>query len=436
MAIPTLTASKGEVKVKRGGTTTTLKKGDAPFPLQICDEITVDDPTANEYVITGVTRPGEQNPDTIKGTFPLHYKENRGDSAAFEVLREILGGTAYALLYIDPIPLVILETPLVQANYKQAVYLVGFDPKTKTSRFTVLQGEVDTAPVSNPTKVTRVSAGSEATYKGSELKSISPVKGYPQSPANLFLADEINGALLSWSSVTADVSGNPIKVAHYNVYRSKTLCFANTSDNLIGSTRDTMFIDSNRPVELVFYRVAAVTALGDELREGPASNMARRVDVDQKFHALQTQLNTLVEALHSQFEFLDDQITGMLFGGTSELLIRPKPLFLGLLQDIKCGEKVNKNGKASGSGDSQNEDRAKEEARQNAEKAAYDQARDEALKIKCPKECPKRKTTIITKPPTDPVCTKTTSYNSKKGVYTKWICTSECEWELTVECVE
>ena len=186
----------------------------------------------------------------------------------------------------------------------------------------------------------------------------------------------------------------------------------------------------------MFYRVAAVATVGDESREGPASNMARRLDVDQKLWTLQTRLDGLVEALDSQFEFLDDQITGLLFGARSELLTRPKPLFLGLLQDVKCGETVKKTGKAAGTGDSQNEDRAKEEAKKEAEKHAWTQAGNEALKINCPKECPNKKSTITTKPASEPSCTTRRSYNEKKGLYTKYVCTSECEWELTVECVK
>ena len=118
MAIPSLTVSEGTTTVKRGDTTTTVRKGDPPFPLQICDHISGDTETT-EYVVTGATPAGEKTPDTItvKGQAEIHYKENRGDKVAFELIGGFGGFKTYLMLYIDPVSSLILETPLIQADF-------------------------------------------------------------------------------------------------------------------------------------------------------------------------------------------------------------------------------------------------------------------------------------------------------------------------------
>lgn len=304
MVTPKLTVAQGEVTVTRGGVPHVVKKGDEPYPLQFCDTIAADKAQATEWSIKAAAKAGsdvgikETKPAGSEG-MTLHYKENRRDEAVFEItsgpLTELLGqkGKAYVMVYIDPPPSLVLETPTVRVSYRQAVYLVTYEPDGDRSTFTVLDGEIHTAPEAAPDQVTVVRAGQRATYAAGELVGVDGVEGYPRAPAAPLVLPADQGRMLVWPPVREGVDGAELEAAAYNVYRADEPCFVNTPETFLDSTAETAWLDADAPASECYYRVSAVALADEEVREGPASALAGRVDAERDLRALEERVARL-----------------------------------------------------------------------------------------------------------------------------------------------
>ena len=86
--------------------------------------------------------------------------------------------------------------------------------------------------------------------------------GIPKSIDDLVIILSGDNAVLSWSPVTEDTSGNPITVDYYQIYRDTNAVFMPSGMNLIDSTATTTFTDPAilaTPVPAYFYNVTAIS---------------------------------------------------------------------------------------------------------------------------------------------------------------------------------
>ena len=77
----------------------------------------------------------------------------------------------------------------------------------------------------------------------------------PLSPQYVTITKSANQVELAWESVNENVNGNPIIVEFYRIEYSES---ANGPFNVLGTSTQTSFIDSNPTSTMRFYRVKAV----------------------------------------------------------------------------------------------------------------------------------------------------------------------------------
>ena len=80
---------------------------------------------------------------------------------------------------------------------------------------------------------------------------------------NITIATSGTSININWQAVTQDVSGNPVTVSRYNIYRSDNVDFSPTISDYIGTTTNTMFVDNDVLLDDVnyYYVITAVVGL-------------------------------------------------------------------------------------------------------------------------------------------------------------------------------
>lgn len=77
----------------------------------------------------------------------------------------------------------------------------------------------------------------------------------PLSPQYVTITKSANQVELTWESVNENVNGNPIIVEFYRIEYSES---ANSPFNVLGTSTQTSYIDSNPTSTMRFYRIKAV----------------------------------------------------------------------------------------------------------------------------------------------------------------------------------